>query len=586
MDERNAMTANIEPSVLHKERVFPRNKQVAEKAYPLSLLDATTANYALTNALWLFEPWEKADSNITGFSLRNHLKQALSATLDAYPQWCGHLKIVGTTDGKLENAAEHFPPHARRFGRVYAHYGTEDDPGVEFISCKSPATLDMVYPESRTAKQPIWDRQDVSFSAFIPQTKIASPSSSPRSPGQDGLLEPLLAIQLTELACGGFVVAAKIAHPLADITSLVQLIKDWSRVSSARLAASPEPILNPLFDPALLDSHAAGDINADQPDNNLVEQTRELPLHRYDWWASSEGAPWPRETPSVFLENSADGRSLPPAGKVMPWPEWDIKEHVSHYTIHLTHDQTEYLWRQSSGTSDRSSPSSSPPPPRISRHDAVLAHIWSCITRARKFQDDTGPVYCDLTYGLRPILKLGEAFLGSPIIIANTELSGAVVSASSAPDAKGEVAMRLAPLARAIRETLDTMSQMQAVAAHLHTLAYEKSPQRIWQAFLGRRHILVTTWARAGLYDVDFGLGSRVAYADGVIPELDGDVLIKEAPPSWQADSSSVPGTTTAAGRSWTRHGVDVSINICDGDMARLIRDPLLLPDISDGEGV
>lgn len=556
------MSTNLEPSAFRKERVFPQSRQKTENATPLSLLDATTVNFALTNALWLFEPWKKVDpgagEGTADFCLRDHLQQSLSATLDAYPQWCGHLKIVGTIDGKVEEAAKHFSPHARRFGRVYAHYGTEDDPGVEFISCRSPATLDMLYPESRTAKQPIWDRQGVSLKAFIPQTKIASPSSSPRSPGQDGLLEPLLAIQLTELACGGFVVAAKITHPLADITSLVQLIKDWSRVSSARLAGSPEPGLNPVFDPALVDSHAAGDIDAGQPDNNLAEQTRELPLHRYDWWASSEGAPWPLETPSVFLENSTGESSLPPAGKAMPWPEWDVKQHVSHYTIHLTHDQIEHLWKQSSGTSDRSSPSSSPPSPRISRHDAVLAHIWSCITRARNFQHDTDPVYCDLAYGLRPVLKLGESFLGSPIIMVSTELSGAVVSASSTPDAKGGVAMALAPLARGIRKTLDRMSRTEAVAAHLHTVAYEKSPQRIWQAFLGRRHILVTTWARAGLYDVDFGLGSRVVYADGIIPELDGDVLIKEAPPSWQADS--VPDT--AAGRSWTRHGVDVSINI------------------------
>ncbi|CAG9980793.1 unnamed protein product [Clonostachys byssicola] len=582
------MSTNIEPSGFHKERVFPQSRQKAENAIPLSLLDATTVNFALTNALWLFEPWKKADLNTgkgtTDFSLRDHLQKSLSATLNAYPQWCGHLKIVGNIDGKVEDEAKHFSPHARRFGRVYTHYGTETDPGVEFISCSSPATLDMLYPESRPTKQPIWDRQGVSLKAFIPQTKIASPSSSPRSPDQDGLLEPLLAIQLTELACGGFVVAAKITHPLADITALAQLIKDWSRVSSARLAGSPEPSLNPVFDPALVDSHAAGDINADQPDNNLVEQTRELPFHRYDWWTSSDGAPWPLETPSVFLENSPGESSLPPAGKAMPWSEWDVKQHVSHYTIHLTHDQIEHLWKQASGTSGGSSPSSSPPSPRISRHDAVLAHIWSCITRARNLQHDTGPVYCDLTYGLRPVLKLGESFLGSPIIMVKTELSGAVVAASSsAPDAKGEVAMALAPLARGIRTTLDRMSQTQAVAAHLHTVAYEKSPQRIWQAFLGRRHILVTTWARAGLYDVDFGLGSRVVYADGFIPELEGDVLIKEAPPSWQADSD--PGA--AAGRnSWTRHGVDVSINICDDDMARLIRDPLLLPEIVDGEGV
>jgi hypothetical protein len=126
-------------------------------------------------------------------------------------------------------------------------------------------------------------------------------------------------------------------------------------------------------------------------------------------------------------------------------------------------------------------------------------------------------------------------------------------------------------ISQSIRKTINQMIRPAAIAAHLHSLAYETCPQRIWQAFLGSRHLLVTSWARAGVYDVDFGLNDspRIRYAEGVIPDLDGCVLIKEAPPSPNAESS---------GGSWTDNGVDVSIHLRAEDMKRLIVDPLLLP--------
>jgi uncharacterized protein YoaH (UPF0181 family) len=37
----------------------------------------------------------------------------------------------------------------------------------------------------------------------------------------------------------------------------------------------------------------------------------------------------------------------------------------------------------------------------------------------------------------------------------------------------------LAPIAQRIRETLSTVNNLQRLAAHLHSIAYEKSPQRI-----------------------------------------------------------------------------------------------------------
>ena len=105
-------------------------------------------------------------------------------------------------------------------------------------------------------------------------------------------------------------------------------------------------------------------------------------------------------------------------------------------------------------------------------------------------------------------------------------------------------------------------------------MAYEKSPRRIWQTFLGRRHILVTTWARAGVYGIGFGLGESIRYIDEVVPNMDGVIVIKAPPKKAQSDVSSGDGPM----RSWTDHGVDTSVHIRDQDMERLLKDPYLSP--------
>ena len=139
----------------------------------------------------------------------------------------------------------------------------------------------------------------------------------------------------------------------------------------------------------------------------------------------------------------------------------------------------------------------------------------------------------------------------------------------------------LQSIAQRIRQTIGEVSQPDLLAAHLHSVAYEESPQRIWQAFLGRRHILVTSWARAGLYEIDFGLRSSpiIRYADSFIPDMDGTIVIKEAPPLKKEDTSdgSLPS-------SWTANGVDISLRLRSEDMDRLLRDPMLFPQNTSNE--
>ncbi|KAI9166506.1 transferase [Paramyrothecium foliicola] len=516
------------------------------KAVPLSLLDATTTNFAVTSAIWLFErPVHKFGSL---FDLSEHFRQSLRIALNWYPHWCGVLKAVTSIDGTVNSEAKEFPPHARRFGRIYAHYGNADDPGVDFQVTDSSETIESLSPSAR----PVWNRHEKALETFAASVTIANPLH-PNDSDKSNRRKPLLAIRITHLACGGIIIAAKSTHPLADITTLVRFMKDWTSASRALLTKESLPDLQRRFEPSQLDHLAAGDINDNRSDPQIVQRALSLPLHRYDWWQTSPGSPWPRGVPSVF-----DNADIEPMGKVMPWAEWDVSKPVSHYTIHLTKEQVEHLWAQANDSSSA----------QISRHDAVLAHIWSCMTRARRVKQDHEPVHCNLVYGVRPALQLDETYLGSPIIMINIELPSNLVLPTTPGDDSGNTSS-LGPVAQKIRETLSEMGKAENLKAHLHSLAFEKSPQRIWQAFLGRRHIIVTTWARAGLYDIDFGLGSRIRFADGLIPDTDGVVLIKEAPAS--KAGSGTPG-------SWTENGVDVSVRIQKDDMERLLKDPLLLP--------
>lgn len=542
-------------SIVQTERLQPRTPGL-EQVAALSLLDATVANFALTNATWLFE--KPADSSNVDFQqLAAGLKNSLRTALDAYPWWCGRVKMVMTTDGNAVKEALHLPSHARRYGRLYVQYGAPEDPGVEVITATSSETLYSLYPAQRTTAQPIWSGKDAPLGPFIPSSPQVNPRQ-PDEPDENGRRKAPLAVQITGLACGGWTLAVKSTHPLADITTLVNFVKDWAALHQATIIGQPEPQLNRELESWRLDDLATGDINSDSSDSDVVGITTNLPFHRYDWWhpAAQKTCPWPVEIPEVFKDEVQR-----PVGKVMPWEEWDVTAPVSNYTIHFSRAQVEVLYQKATPSANGVVGNGSSQ--RISRHDAVLAHVWSCIVRARGLQDDDDPVHCDLTYGLRPVLGLGESFVGSPIILVNVELSARTASSS------------LPPVAQEIRETISSVRPSD-LSAHLHAVSFEKTPQRLWQAFLGRRHILVTTWARAGLYDVNFfssgGASSGIRYADGLMPPLDGVILIKEAPPSERKVDCSKP-------RSWTEDGVDISIHLRKEDMERLIVDPLLLPE-------
>ena len=113
-----------------------------------------------------------------------------------------------------------------------------------------------------------------------------------------------------------------------------------------------------------------------------------------------------------------------------------------------------------------------------------------------------------------------------------------------------------------IRKTLAIFTP-EAVANHLHDVAFEVAPQRLWRACLGREHVLLTTWVHAGVYEVDFGVGAP-RYVEAVMPSCDGLVEVMEA-----SDVRREGGERA----DWISEGVDVSVYLEAEAMKRLLLD-------------
>ena len=104
---------------------------------------------------------------------------------------------------------------------------------------------------------------------------------------------------------------------------------------------------------------------------------------------------------------------------------------------------------------------------------------------------------------------------------------------------------------------LSQLFQIDQISAYLHDVAYEASPQRVWQAFLGTQHTLVTSWQQLRAYEVYFGhtLASTpklARYVQGVMPRMDGLVQVMDI-----GDSGDF----------------DISLSLETSAMARLLRD-------------
>ncbi|RDX39957.1 hypothetical protein OH76DRAFT_1413266 [Lentinus brumalis] len=476
------------------------------------------------------------------------LTQSLRKTIDSYPQWAGQLHWIPYDLAK-----------GQRQGRVAVTYGSPDDPGVELVLTRYPETLASLVPGHE-------DRMQASSLGPLAWDANSFPSDALNCPTQLALHEtneyagrPAVSVQLTAFACGGLGIRVKLVHCLADATAMMHFVKDWAAVHRALIHGQPLPTLSPVFDPALVDQAAAGDVRSAAADPALLRVSRSLPMCRYDWWASAEGCPEPM-LPSTRIPQELAGTDLGPPGDIIPWSDWDLYAPVSHYLVYFTPAEVQRIWEASNSTDDTSSTT---PPARISRLDALLAFIWRLIVRARGLEHDRELVHIMVTIGLRSRLSppLPDTFLGSPITLARVSLPAAEIASNS------KSGLPATPAA-AIRASMAQFTPS-ALSALLHDSAHDVNPQHIWRACLGRRHSIVTSWQGLDVYGVEFCGGAPPRYVDAVMPNMDGCIHVMEAGPPTSR-------TGDGSGGRWYAEPVCLSLHLAKDVMDTLLKDPEL----------
>ncbi|QKX61538.1 uncharacterized protein TRUGW13939_08690 [Talaromyces rugulosus] len=486
---------------MDKTRLFPSSSpHLPTVSTPLSILDATVARFSATGAVWLFEHIPE-DINETEFIDR--LCSSFVDALGDFEHWAGQLQWAPVRPGGS---------HTQRFNRPIIIYGDYNDPGVEWSVVRHPSIpVQSLAPSAseRALGKGVWIGDDFAQSLFLSDTPL------PLHDLREFEDLPAMQIQLNLFNDGGYGIGIKMAHSLADAQSLMVFVHHWAAKSRKLFSSTDTSSLMdaPIFDPRLLDTHAAGDIDGPAADPALVSIARQLPLHRFDWWriddpgysdfsipATENSKPSPEILSQVEISPSTPG----------PWTTWDISRPVRYTQLHYHGTELDRLKEQARADGR----------PDISRLDALLAHMWAVINRARGHGDSTEDVFLNITLGARARVSppLPESFIGSPVFNTHIKASGASVCDSSV----GQTASQIR----------DTMLQFtpDAMGAMLHDAAHEVSPQRLWQAFLGTQHTLATSWLRLKVYQVDFvGSKQQPRYVHAVMPKMDGCLQVMDS---------------------------------------------------------
>lgn len=504
--------------VISRQRIFPAAFSPTEQATVtrLSIVDASVARFSTCAAVWLYNPTDKSEDSTLH---HDRLREALRETLDDYRHFAGQLRWA-TRDNIPPG-----DPNPRHVGRPLVSYGTTADPGVELVHADLDRRLGEVVPsaEDRGAASKTWVATGFPQDELLPRCRLAFNSGLAEF---DGL--PGVAVQLTRFGCGGWAVGVMMSHCLADAVCLLRFVHAWAARSRALVAGGEHAAPGggppkPVFEPGLLDQHA-GLTGSWEPDAEKVALARSLPMHRFDWWATdAPGYPsWATASSDATKPRDREEmRKLSPS-TFPPWPTWDMSAPVEHVQIRFGADEVARIKQAAQATLPNEQNQQQQQPP-ISRLDALLAHMWILINRARGHHATTQEqVYLDITLGLRGRVSppLPDSFAGSPILLGYVSRRGSDVVTAGAGG--------LGAIALGIRRTTALFTP-RAVEAYLHDAAHEVSPQRLWQAFLGRGHTLVTSWVRAGAYEVDFcGGGTRPVYVQGKMPRMDGVLQVMD----------------------------------------------------------
>ncbi|KAL8937350.1 MAG: hypothetical protein Q9216_004467 [Gyalolechia sp. 2 TL-2023] len=246
-------------------------------------------------------------------------------------------------------------------------------------------------------------------------------------------------------------------------------------------------------------------------------------------------------------------RSSPPAGKPIPWNDWDLGLSTPHFVLHYSADEISKMYNALA---------SSHPDFEFSRLDALIAHLWAAVVRARAIPE-ADEIYLEFAFNFRQSMvpPLPENLIGVPAYMIHAK-------------SLVELALtgRVRELALTIRKTIMSLS-VQTILNLLHELAHDHR-----------------------MYEVDFGGHIRPWFVEALIAGwiiqlmesryddqldengqlVDGEDLASDQDPTNSVNASGAG----AAGRErmrrpWYRTRVDVFFNL-EGDVVEyLMRYPL-----------
>lgn len=545
---------------------------------PLSIIDSLVANYSPAGAVMFFSS-PSANELTTRSLLPNKLKASLSACLNSYPRFGGYLHFI-------DPANSWCLPYQRRYGRLAVTYGSSDEtktPGIQFVEATTATPLASILHSSKSHPSGLRTSLLPDPIAFFPPTSshpIACNDLKPSDPKA-----PATIIQHTTYPCGCISLAVKIAHPLADTQTLFTFIQAWAAKHQSMFGSNPGQTQIPPPPSHLsahqLDTAAEGDLNSPAgPEPNLVSISRSLPVTRFSWWKKSPhgDCPWSSYAAKIPEElqpwKNDDGDPL-------PWLEWDVSKKVEFRAIHFSPEEVERVFHDAiaKGHKDQSA---------VTHHTALVAYAWQLIARARDAlqwrhscsttatspTDSSAPPHdtnkksegnsslplshLHLTLGLRPRLSppLPASFLGSPIFTSTTTTPVSnLLSASSLPSTA------------LLIQNSTAQFRSEKLGALLHDLAYEPCLWRLWHCFLGSNRVLLSSWVRSGVWDVDFSgreneggqKGEQMVGVLPLMPSCDGLLVVVESSGTQKREKHDRKEKRKAEKGKWWEDGVDVA---------------------------
>ncbi|MCJ1459755.1 hypothetical protein MMC28_010134 [Mycoblastus sanguinarius] len=518
-------------SIQSRTRVFPESRELSSmpKCVPLSIIDANVLMYATSGCVWFYpQPLDI-----------NRLMISLKKTLNAYPQWAGQLHFADFKPGA---------GHTQRQGRLILSYGSSSDPGVEWVIAHANAPMSSMVPPTKNTEH--WDATEVDYLSLL---DMEVPFALHNMVNYEGL--PSMKVQITTFTDASMAITVGFSHPLGDAQSLIHFTRDWASTNLALSLSKLAPSLTPLFNPSLIDTAATGNIDAPEPEPSILRASSSLPLHRYDYWASATRAcpEWALPKTRIPTELNAAEIDLS-RSPVLPWETWDSETPVSHHNFFFSAAETHAIYLNAAATLGGL---------RISHQDALLAHFWAALITARRLREGE-QCFLDVTIDVRRRLErpLPPSFVGSPIL--NAKISDRV---TAFPDAK-DVGQKAAN----IRSTVTEFTG-EKIATLLHEMCFELGGQRRWNAFLGDRHVLATSWVGLGIEEVVFEEGKSARWAEPLMPPCDGCVVLREGGSEETGKSEEeASGVSGNRGKNeWWVRGVNVSVWLREDVMGRLV---------------